>query len=102
MNNNELTEIVCELNECLPKKLENVCNAHFVFWSCGWQSCILFSEILLWDDCNEERPFDEEKNEYAISIKDYVIERYKELVENMGKADFNKAAGQLENQCYVG
>ena len=89
MSTEELVTMIEELNQCLPKELaEDRADAQFCIHSNGFQTVVLFGETYLWDTDNDERPWNEERDDYAISVKCYVVQEYNKLVELMNKANF--------------
>jgi len=89
MTDEVLIQMVSELNGCLPKELgEDRGDAQFSLRSNGWSSAILFGDIYLWDDDNDERPWDDDGEDYAITVKDYIIQEYQKLVKLMNAVKF--------------
>lgn len=86
----ELIDIVHELNCMLPEEMLDRGDLCFSLHSTGWQSAILFGEIYLWDNDNDERPWADDTDDYAISVKDYVILEFNKIVELLNKASLKE------------
>jgi hypothetical protein len=90
MKDKDLIDLVYELNCLLPDDLlieRGDCS--FNLRSSGWQSVILFGDIYLWDNDNDMRPWDEETDDYAISVKDYVIQEFNNIVKLLNTVNLN-------------
>jgi hypothetical protein len=88
MSDEELIRMVSDLNDCLPPKLNEELGLCFSLWCNGYTSVVLFNDYPLWNEDNDERPWDEEGDDYAISVKDWVIQEFKKMTELMSAADF--------------
>ena len=75
---NKLVEIVDELNETLPENAEQF----FSFTYLSYWVAISFGDIQLWDSENDDREFDEDKNEYK-PLLPYLKKRLNEELEKL-------------------
>ena len=89
MSDDEMVALVYELNGCIPEAIaENYGGGAFSMQSSGYTSVILFGEFLMYDEDNDERPMDDEGNDYIMTVKEYVIDEYNKLTALMAEANF--------------
>jgi hypothetical protein len=87
MKDEELIELVYELNGFLSESLM-AAGGGFSLYSNGYTSVILFGEFVMYDGDNDERPFDEDANDYAMTVKEWVISEYNKLTKMMTEVNF--------------
>jgi len=87
MNNDDIIKIVNRLNDELydqnPILISNY-GIYLEFSSVGYSSIIKFLDIVIWDEDNDERDFDESKNEYE-PLKFFLIRKINDILEKLGK-----------------
>jgi len=102
MNDRELIDLVYGLNCLLPEDLVTQRgDCSFNLRSSGWQSVILFGDIYLWDNDNDPRPWDDETDDYAITVKDYVIQEFNNVLEQLNKVNLNVESERVSSETLV-
>ena len=91
MTNKELIEMVFDLNEKIPEEffLERS-DCQFEFHSNGCSNIITFGNIYIWGDDDDPREYDDEKDDYNISIKNYVIKEFNRIILSLSNIKFIK------------
>ena len=97
----ELQEMVQRLNEGLPEELVEEGVVYFEFSTTGCCDSILLNNILLWDSENDEREWDEDIDDYAETIEEYVIRRFQELVGHLEKSNLMKVEKTIFGMCVL-
>jgi len=80
-------KIVNELNEEIFQKLGEELEANFVYSTDGFFEAINYAEIMIWNSEEDEREWDEEKNEYE-PFKPFIKRIFNEKVEKLEKVKF--------------
>ena len=84
----ELQEIVQRLNDLLPDELLDE-GVTFSVYTCGYAESISIGDISLWDSDNDDREWDDDMDDYAQTIEEYVVVKFKHIVALLSKFDEN-------------
>jgi len=57
----------------------------FTYLNNGYIEAVEFNETLLWNSDTDEREWDDEKDEYKLTVQEYVIKKFYEYRDNLNK-----------------
>jgi hypothetical protein len=89
MEPQEIVRLISNLNEELMENGENedFClnyGAWFSYKTDGYINVILFMDIMLWNDDNDEREYDDKLDDYE-PLEPFIQKRFNEVVEGINK-----------------
>lgn len=76
-------DVINELNEMLYDKHGELCEV-FELRSSGYYNAIFIYDVRLWLDDDDDRWFDEEKNDYEPLVP-FIIKEYNKLIDEISK-----------------
>lgn len=74
----EAYEVTTKLNDELYGEFD-VVNEFFELRACGWNIFIYFADCAMWRSDEDERDFDEDKNEYE-PLEGYIRKRFNDYI----------------------
>lgn len=83
----EYIHIVNNLNDHLQTIDPKTCSC-FSYNTNGYQTLIMFDDVIIWTDVDDERFFDENKNDYE-PLEPFIKREFNKYLDDMNKFRFN-------------
>jgi len=80
-----LINLVGDLNTQLVEQGYDDGSQEFIYFNNGYIEFVGFNGFTLWNSDADEREWDDEKDEYKLTVQEYVIKKFYEYRENLSK-----------------